>query len=336
VESFAGFIFGCFDPEGPSLREYLGDMAWYMESFTERSDVELIGPPIKLILKCFIGDSYHVGLVHAAVLSVLGGPLAAMSGNMMAPPEMGIEVSTRYGHGFGILWDIAAGLHRSNDYTEFLKTKHAEPVAKVGELRGRLYRSHWDASIFPNCSFLYGTGSWKMLHLRGRHECEVWTWALVEKDMPVELKRKIQRQTLRMFGTAGTFESEDGLALHGCTYTNQGAVRRRGEMNGSMGLAEESTSPDMPGVISKSNWSEVALRVFIVFMQRCLRRATGLRSLREPRPTRMPRLQGSRFFLRRFAQIRTPERGLSYGISGQPRALLRRSAVLFPRSASLH
>ena len=47
VESFAGFVFGCFDPEAPSLREYLGDLTWYLESFTARSGIELLGPPLK-------------------------------------------------------------------------------------------------------------------------------------------------------------------------------------------------------------------------------------------------------------------------------------------------
>src|SRR6266540_3657733 len=31
VSSYKGLIFGTFDPRAPSLQEYLGDMAWYMD-----------------------------------------------------------------------------------------------------------------------------------------------------------------------------------------------------------------------------------------------------------------------------------------------------------------
>ncbi len=273
VESFGGFIFGCFDPDAPSLRDYLGEMAWYLETFTARAGVELLGPPLKSVLHCnwkvptenFICDSYHVGWTHAAALKVMGGPLAAMSGNTQAPPGIGIQVSTRHGHGFGVIWEAASALHRQPDYEEFLRAKQPEVAALLGEMRGKLYRAHWDAGIFPNCSFLYGTNIWKMWHPRGPHECEVWSWTLVEKDMPADLKRKIQKEALRTFGTAGTFESDDGVNMHGCTYTNAGPHARRGEMVSVMGIDHDSTHPELPGFVNDANYSEIAMRGFYRF-----------------------------------------------------------------------
>ncbi len=272
VESFGGFVFGCFDPEAPSLRDYLGDMAWYLETFTARG-AELIGPPLKSVLHCnwkvpaenFICDSYHIGWTHAAALKVLGGPLTAMSGNSQVPPGIGAQVTTRYGHGFGIIWDAAAALHRVPDYENFLRARQPEIAALLGETRGKLYRAHWDAGIFPNCSFLYGTNVWKMWHPRGPRECEVWTWTLVEKDMPDDLKRKIQKEALRSFGTAGTFESDDGQNMQGCTYTNQGPHARRGDIQGVMGIDRESTHPELPGLVSDTSYSEIAMRGFYRF-----------------------------------------------------------------------
>ncbi|AKH42905.1 3-phenylpropionate/trans-cinnamate dioxygenase alpha subunit [Altererythrobacter atlanticus] len=68
VESYGGFVFGCFDPDAPALAEYLGDITWYIDCFTTRAGMELLGPPVKSIIQCnwkvpsenFL-DGYHVG-----------------------------------------------------------------------------------------------------------------------------------------------------------------------------------------------------------------------------------------------------------------------------------
>jgi 3-phenylpropionate/trans-cinnamate dioxygenase alpha subunit len=278
VESFAGFVFGCFDPEAPPLREYLGEMAWYLETFTARGGAELLGPPLKSVLHCnwkipaenFACDSYHVGWTHAAALKVAGGPLASMIGNSGLPEGTGIQIASRYGHGFGVIWDSATALHRGNAYANFIKERTPEVIAKLGEVRGRLYQAHWDATLFPNCSFLYGTNIWKVWHPRGPHECEVWSWTLVEKDMPAELKRSIQKEALRTFGTAGTFEADDGQNLHGCTETARGIIGQQGLMQGMMGIDRDGSSRDLPGTIGDNNVSETTLRNFYKFYSEIL------------------------------------------------------------------
>lgn len=273
VESFAGFVFGCFDPDAPPLREYLGEMAWYLETFTARGGAELLGPPLKSVLHCnwkipaenFACDSYHVGWTHAAALKAGGGPLVSMIGNAGLPEGTGIQIALRYGHGFGVIWDFATALHRGNAYSNFIKERTPEVIAKLGEMRGRLYQAHWDVTLFPNCSFLWGTNIWKVWHPRGPHECEVWTWTLVEKDMPADLKRNIQKEALRTFGTAGTFESDDGQNLHGCTEAARGTIGRQGVLQGVMGIDRDGASRDLPGTIGDNNVSETALRGFYRF-----------------------------------------------------------------------
>ena len=121
VESYKGFVFGTFDEEAPSLEEYLGGMAWYMDSFMDvPGGCELIGPPMKSILDCnwknptenFIGDGYHVGWAHASALEISGGPLAIAKGNAVYDAETsGLQVTVPEGHGFGVIWEGAAALH---------------------------------------------------------------------------------------------------------------------------------------------------------------------------------------------------------------------------------
>jgi 3-phenylpropionate/trans-cinnamate dioxygenase alpha subunit len=278
VESFAGFVFGCFDPEAPPLREYLGEMAWYLETFTARGGAELLGPPLKSVLHCnwkipaenFASDAYHVGWTHAAILKVVTSRMAPPVGNAQLREDIGIQVSTRYGHGFGVMWDGATHAYRGNDFLDFIKLKQPEVRQLLGDRRGELYAAHWDATLFPNCSFLWGSNVWKVWHPRGPHECEVWTWALVEKDMPPELKRNIQKEALRMFGVAGTWESDDGQNFHACTWTNRGTMVRQQSIPGVMGLDRDAPRADLPGTIGDNNVSETTLRNFYKFYSEIL------------------------------------------------------------------
>jgi 3-phenylpropionate/trans-cinnamate dioxygenase alpha subunit len=47
VESYRGFVFGCFDETAPSLVDFLGDWGWYLDTWMVGAGegAELIGPP---------------------------------------------------------------------------------------------------------------------------------------------------------------------------------------------------------------------------------------------------------------------------------------------------
>ena len=47
LESYKGLYFASFDPEAPPLREYLGEMAWYIDTFVDRREggIEIVGNP---------------------------------------------------------------------------------------------------------------------------------------------------------------------------------------------------------------------------------------------------------------------------------------------------
>lgn len=274
VESHGGFVFGCMDPEAPSLLEYLGDMAWYMDTFSTGGGLELLGPPLKSVLHCnwkipaenFACDVYHVGWTHVAALKLLNGPLSQAAGNVALPPDpLGVQVTTKHGHGFGAIWESATTLHRKPDFESWIRARRPEVTEKLGTMRGRLFNAHWDATIFPNCSFLYGTNVWKMWHPRGPQQIEVWTWAIVERDMPKALKRTIQKEVIRTFGTAGTLESDDGQNFGACTETGRGRVAGRGRVVNLMGTGHADRHPELPGLIGDNNYSELSARGFYRF-----------------------------------------------------------------------
>lgn len=278
VESYRGFIFGCFDDSAPSLEEYLGEFGWYLDTFMVGAGggVELLGPPMKSTLSCnwkvpvenFIGDGYHVGWTHAAALTMVGGELAGLAGNRADMPfdDLGMQFTTRHGHGFGVIYNAGSAIHVDRTgYDKFLAETGPIVAEKLGTERGILYLGHWNTSIFPNTSFLYGTNTFKTWHPRGPHEIEVWTWTMVHKDMDVETKRTVQREAIRSFGTAGTLESDDGENMMTCTHSNRGRVTRKGKMNSSMGLQHEGPHPHYPGIVGVSFIGETSYRGFYRF-----------------------------------------------------------------------
>ena len=272
VESYKGFVFGTFDPDAPSLEEYLGGMAWYMDSFLDvPGGMELMGPPMKSVLDCnwknptenFIGDGYHVGWAHASALKVAGGPLAKVGGLGFFEMDSGLQVTVPEGHGFGVIWDAAAGLHPGPvgvAYQEWLDQRSPHIREYKGEWQEKFYRGHWNASIFPNCSFLYGTNTFKVWQPRGPNNIEVWTWTLVEKEMPDELKQMLVMDNMFTFGTAGILESDDGENMEQCTQVNRGKVTRQGSVYLGMGKGRERKEPGLPGLVSDGWMSEASTR----------------------------------------------------------------------------
>jgi 3-phenylpropionate/trans-cinnamate dioxygenase alpha subunit len=145
VESYRGFVFGYHDPEAPNLPEWLGEFGWYLDTFMVGPDgkgMELLGPPMKSTLACtwkvpcenFIGDGYHVGWTHAAALAAIGGALAGLSGNRSDMPfdDLGLQITTRHGHGFGIIYEAAAGLHPEGAYAQYLQNTRKQVAERLG------------------------------------------------------------------------------------------------------------------------------------------------------------------------------------------------------------
>ena len=104
IASYKGLIFGTFDPDAPSLADYLGEFTYYLDMFldNEAGGTEFIGGCIrsemnvnwKLPAENFIGDAYHAGWTHDS---------GSKSMNEMQPfPDVDLENSYHMnvnGHG---------------------------------------------------------------------------------------------------------------------------------------------------------------------------------------------------------------------------------------------
>ena len=88
----------------------------------------------------------------------------------------------------------------------------------------------------------------------------MFTWTLVEKEMPEELKQMIHSDNMLTFGTAGILESDDGENFENCTHSNRGYSTRQGTIYLGMGRGRERTDPEMPGLISDGWVNEASTR----------------------------------------------------------------------------
>ena len=78
IDSYCGLIFATFDAAAPPLREYLGEMTWYLDNFFGRREngIEIVGGVHKWVAPCnwkfaadnFGGDVYHVPWSHLSAV----------------------------------------------------------------------------------------------------------------------------------------------------------------------------------------------------------------------------------------------------------------------------
>src|SRR5262249_14289991 len=54
LDSYKGLLFATFDREAPPLREYLGEMTWYLDAFFDRREggIEVVGGMHKWVMPC--------------------------------------------------------------------------------------------------------------------------------------------------------------------------------------------------------------------------------------------------------------------------------------------
>lgn len=278
IDSFYGFIYGCFDQDAPSLSDYLGDVKWYLEPYMDLSGgVELIGPPGRCLIAAnwktpsenFVGDAYHVGWTHSSALRSGGSIFSPLAGNSVLPPEgAGLQITSKHGSGLGVLWDAYAGVHDgelANELMAFGLAKEQRLIKEIGAERARIYRSHLNGTIFPNNSFLTCSGIFKAWQPRSANSTEVFSWVMVEKDMPRDLKEAFTKSVHRTFGVAGYWESDDNDNMESETYMAKGHQAKKKMLNSQMGISGDRIDPVLPGVVGKSAIGETSYRGYYRF-----------------------------------------------------------------------
>ncbi len=259
VDTYKGLIFGTFDPTALSLQKYLGDMAFYLDCFVDRREggSEILGGTHKWIMDSnwkfaadnFQGDGYHVPVTHISAIRV------GFSGSVRRPNNyFGRSLGAYTGNGHGLNFrrepfEYTAGV--LNDYMNDILPNMEE---RLGALRAREI-TPINGTLFPNMSFL-GSPSHatiRVWHPRGPDKVEAWSWCIVDKNAPPEVKEATRLGSQRIqAGPAATFEQDDGENWGMCTASSRGVVSQQFPLNYQLRPAPDRFDEELPGVISDS------------------------------------------------------------------------------------
>jgi phenylpropionate dioxygenase-like ring-hydroxylating dioxygenase large terminal subunit len=266
LDEYKGLYFATFDPQAPPLRDYLGAMTWYLDTFFDRREggIELIGGVHKWIMPCnwkfpaenFAGDGYHVPWSHiSAVRTGSGGDFR------VKPDAEGRALSLGNGHS---IMTVGPDMVADPPAAEILAYEEQILPEMKQRLGARLQLGKPIAgTVFPNFSMLRPTSrTIRVWHPRGPDKTEVWAWIFVDKAAPPEVKKALRLAGARVFGPGGTFEQDDMDNWQGCTQTGRGVVARRYALNYGMGLGHEHFDADFQAVASEYRYSESNHRGF--------------------------------------------------------------------------
>jgi len=269
VDSWKGLVFATFDPESPSLEEYLGPMTWYMDALFDNQEggTEFVGGCIRSTYECnwkiaaenFVGDALHAGWTHdSGAKAMLGGSVTKIS-------ELGESYSVNWnGHGYEFALDTvgnvaALGEKALNKYIYQIKPSAEE---RLGAFRSNMIASVSSCTIFPNFSFLPGQNTVRVWQPRGPNKIELYTWVLVNKSAPEDIKEKWRKGAMITFSPTGVFEMDDGENWEYSTKTAKGWVT--GQQNLFIGLGMDTLKRDtsLPGNVFSGQLNEANGRAF--------------------------------------------------------------------------
>jgi len=260
VESYKGLLFGTFDPEATSLRDYLGDMAFYLDVILDRREggTELVSGVHRWVMKANwkvasdnnSGDWYHVPYTHGSM-----GRIRRRLGKapMFQDLENRVQISAHPGHTLvALLADTPEDALRGVTLAvqEYELSILPEVVQRLGPVRSRTI--FIAGNVFPNFGWVPGSHSIRVFQPRGPEQMEVWSYCLVDKDAPPEVKRDIRRDYVTSFGPSGMLEQDDGENWTQVSASSHSSLARTLEFNYQMGIGHERFHEDYPGTVGRA------------------------------------------------------------------------------------
>lgn len=278
VAIYKGLIFGNWDNTAPSLEEYMGDIAWYLDGVLDRREggTEIIGGVHKWVIECnwkfpaeqFASDQYHALFSHASAVQVLGAQSdntdkALGAGQTARPVWETAKDALQYGqdgHGSGFFFTEQpdANVWVDGEVSQYFRDTYAEAEQRLGKVRALRLAGH--NNMFPTMSWLNGTATLRVWHPRGPNQVEVWAFCIADKDASDEVKAAFERSATRAFGPAGFLEQDDSENWVEIQKVLRGQRARSTQLCVEMGLNNERIRDDgIPG-ITNYIFSETAAR----------------------------------------------------------------------------
>jgi len=264
LENYKGLIFATFDPEAPTLLKYLGDMAWYLDILLDRREggTEVSGPHRwvlnanwKTAAENFGGDGYHIASTHGSAREVGVDTTTSQTRNM----NEGRQISCGNGHSL-VAWitppdDAGPWFAQPTvELIDYMKAHASEIERRLGVARAcRISPSA--GTVFPNLSLHWLTRTIRVWHPRGPDKIEIWSWAIVDKAAPPDIKDAMRFVSQYRFSPTGVFEQDDMDNWIQVTAAARSIIGRRYPANYQMSLNEPPLEPGLRGRLS-SRWSD--------------------------------------------------------------------------------
>ncbi len=260
IDSYAGLIFGCLDPDAPGLDDYLGGFQFYLDLYLRPgpNGTEAYAPPNrwvsdtdwKICAENFAGDGYHTPVAHQ-----FGFQLGYYASSASTHSDGFAVHFPGKGHGIGL--GRTPGMSPFFGYPpEVVEAMERE----LSESQLSVFRSVRTAvgTVFPNLSLLIqpfsvvpGEPGLRFCTMRlwqptGRGRMQMLSWCLVPADAPASYKEEAYRAYTLAFGHAGMFEQDDFDNWSRVTRMSGSSLCRDLNFPYLMGLGQEPLT-DFPG-----------------------------------------------------------------------------------------
>ena len=264
LDTYAGFVFATWDPEAPSLADWIGDARYYLDLFWNRRDggIQMYGPE-KWILPTnwkmptdnFGTDNYHVGITHRAfsvARAQLTGERPAPMFNFGAPRRK----YSVHGHAIGgtLRPEDTQGPFLSNNVPDPVFTEYGDEIQPEMERRLGTFRAKrvglGTTAMFPNLAVHTGSTMVRLWLPRGPLKTEVWGFQAIDKAASQEMKGKFRRHGMYAFGVAGMQEVDDADNWEQCVASAKSLIGRKYLQILSMGLGKTEEQDVPPGYSS--------------------------------------------------------------------------------------
>jgi phenylpropionate dioxygenase-like ring-hydroxylating dioxygenase large terminal subunit len=300
VATYGGLVFGCWNADVVPLDEYLGDMRWYLDNFLTveyAGGLEIVPGmhrylmPVnwKLLAENFAGDAYHFLVTHSSVIKLLtkgkeaakidSGPGAELTKDKLFSVACNYRTGPPHGlfelHMGPVAFerDLAQAERISKASAEWLKEKYRRMQERLPGRGEKPYSFHV-GNIFPSFSLigvgsqLYGRGL-IVWHPRGPDKTEVWQWCAVDKEAPIELKRRMVYVLMHRQAATGLVAPDDHENFARITENLATPQSRASRLHYRMGLGHDGQVPHLddfraaqcPG-FPAPNFSEINQREF--------------------------------------------------------------------------
>lgn len=274
IGTYHGLIFATWDPEAPSLDEYLGNIKYYLDIIMNRTGgVKVVGPPQiweaetgwKFATDNFT-DNFHVYFTHHSLVELgllPNDPDFAGHGHMIVAEE-GHVLHLTPGAPTDEFRYMGLPKHLRDKFADNLEPDQVEMAANVAYSAGTVWPNfHW---LQLMTSGTIGEPAVPSLSLRlevpiSPTRTRMWSWLLVDEEADPQHIRAAYEAFVRCLGPAGIFDQDDMENWEDCTRSNLGPAARQHSLHHKMGIdrpVDESWRG--PGAAYKGSYGEMTQR----------------------------------------------------------------------------